>query len=344
MIVDVPPRHAIETLEALNRKSVTHAYAIEDLDWARPVDRTKLWSPVEITPLSHLPSWSLLEAPHRLRYNQLFALGVCEQFVWFEQHLLCTVLRHLLADGKPIPPLLREALEHFVVEEDKHSEMFWRMCEKAEPALYPDRRFRLFNVSRAQGAAMNVVLRRPRTFLAWIWAAIFFEERTVDYCRRYRKAHKADPDALDPSFVELHEFHFKDEGRHFQLDQHMLTWLYDPEPRWKKALAGRTFAVLMRAYVSPRRTSLRILEQLGREFPALRERTLPALARELPLLRTSASFHREAFSRSSVPRTLALFGQYRELDRLWPLFVVEDKDGPRPSAVETPATGPEAAA
>lgn len=326
-------RLGVETLEALNKKSRTMAYSIDDLDWARPVDRTRRWSPDGIAPLTHLPSYARLEAPQRLRYNQLFALGVCEQFVWFEQHLLVPVLQKLLRQHQDMPPLLREALEHFVEEEHKHSEMFWRMCEKAEPAMYPSREFRLFNVSAPQRAALDFLLGRPRTFLMWIWAAIFFEERTVDYCRQYRKAEKAAPGQLDPCFVELHEFHFKDEARHYQLDQHLLTWLYDPEPMWKRRLAARMFKVLMRSYVSPRRTSRRILEVLGQEFPALRRDALPALAAELPLLARSRSFHQAAFSREAVGKTMDLFAEYPEHDGLWELFVLEGKHGPREAPV-----------
>jgi hypothetical protein len=324
-------RLGIETLEALNRKSVSMAYGIDALDWARPVDRTKHWSPVGIAPLVHLPSYARLSEAAKLRYNQLFALGVCEQFVWFEQHLLVVVLKNLLATEPDIPPLLREAIQHFIVEEDKHSEMFWRMCEKAEPTLYPTRRFRFFNTSRLQGLAMGFMLERPRAFLLWIWAAIFFEERTVDYCRQYRRSEKTQPGFLDASFVELHEFHFKDEARHYQLDQHLLTWLYDPEPMWKRRLAARMFKVLMKAYVSPRRTSHVVLDRLAEELPD-QAPVLAALRRELPQLRTNRSFHQAAFSRDAVPRTMDLFAEYPEHDGLWELFLLEDKHGPRAPA------------
>ena len=170
-------RLGVETLEALNKKSVTMAYAIEDLDWARPIDRAKRWSPDGIAPLTHLPSYARLEPRHRLRYNQLFALGVCEQFVWFEQHLLCRVFESLFRQSPDMPALLRQALAIFVEEENKHSEMFWRMCEKAEPQWYPRRRFYLFNTSWLQDRLVGLMLRRPKAFLMWIWAVIFFEER-----------------------------------------------------------------------------------------------------------------------------------------------------------------------
>jgi hypothetical protein len=324
---DVAARRNIETLEALNRKARELAYGIDALDWDRPVDRSKFWSPPEISPLCHLPSFKRLEERHQIRYNQLFAVGVCEQFVWFEQHLAVPVLRLLIDRTPDMPPLLKDALEIFIEEEHKHSEMFWRMCEKAEPSWYPERRFYLFNTTGLQNFALGLMLRYPKALLMWIWAVIFFEERTVDYCRQYWKAKRKTPDLIDPSFTELHEYHFKDEGRHFQLDQHLLTWLYDPEARWKKRVAGRSFYRLMKAYTSPRRTSLRVIDVLEREFPELKAELGPALREELPLLASSKSFHEAAFSRKAVGRSMELFAQYPELDRIWELFVVENKEG-----------------
>jgi P-aminobenzoate N-oxygenase AurF len=324
-VIDVVPRHSIETLEALNEKSVKQAYSIDDLGWDRPIQRDKKWSPDAIAPLVHLPAYQLLEERHRLRYNQLFGLGVCEQFVWFEQDLLCGVFRSLFRQAPDMPPLLRTALEHFVEEENKHSEMFWRMCEKSEPQWYPTRRFYLFNTTWAQDRFFGLMLRYPKQFLMWIWTVIFFEERTVDYCRMYRKSEKKDPGGIDPSYVELHDYHFKDEARHFQLDQHILTWLYDPQPRWKKRVAGRMFHGLMKAFTSPRRTTKRLLEVMGEEFPELKREAIPRLLQELPSLRTNQSFHQAAFSRKAVGRSMALFAEYPELDSLWDLFILEDK-------------------
>ena len=201
--------------------------------------------------------------------------------------------------------------------------MFWRMCEKALPELYPTRQFALFNTSKLTDLALGLMIKQPRVFLMWCWTTIFFEERTVDYCRQYRKAVKDGVD-LDANFVEVHEYHFKDEARHFQLDHHILTWLYDPQPAWRKRMAAKHFVKLMRAFVSPQRTSRVVLDRLRREFPAAAT-TLDALERELPQLRTSRSFHEAVFSRKSVGRAMALFSEYPELDAIWEHFVVEDK-------------------
>jgi hypothetical protein len=321
-------RKDIGALDVLNRKAVDNAYGLEDLDWSRPVDRNRLWSPEHIAPLYYLPTYAELSAEEKRRYNQLFAMGVCEQFIWLEEHLLVNTLRKVSAKHNP-PPALKEALGHFIEEELKHTRMFWRMLEKSEPEWYAVRAFRLYNISPLQQAVLDMVLKLPDVFLIWIWTAIFFEERTVDYCRHYLAARKADPGAIDPTYVQVHEFHFKDELRHYQLDQHLLEWMYDPRPRWKKRLAARMFQSLMRSYVFPHRTSHRVLDVLGREFPRLRAEIIPRLIRELPEIGRSRAFHRMAFSREAVPKTMALFAEYPELDGLWKLFLEITKEEAR---------------
>ncbi len=324
-------RRDIGSLDVLNRKAVENAYTLEDLDWSRPIDRRKLWSPEVIAPLYYLPSYAKLTEEEKRRYNQLFAMGVCEQFVWLEEHLLVNTLRKVVAKENPPEPL-RTALGHFIAEELKHTQMFWRILERSEPSWYPTREFRLYNISGLQQALLDLVLKMPGVFLIWIWTAVFFEERTVDYCRHYLAAQKQDADALDPTYVQLHEFHFKDELRHYQLDQHLLGWMYDPKPRWKKRLAGRMFRSLMRSYVFPHRTSRRVLDLLAAEFPRLNAEIKPALLRELPDIGRSRAFHRMAFSRESVPKTMALFAEYPELDGLWDLFLEITKEEARMGA------------
>ncbi|MDB5105531.1 MAG: P-aminobenzoate N-oxygenase AurF [Fibrobacteres bacterium] len=318
-------RRDIGALDVLNRKAVENAYDFEDLDWSRPVDRSKPWSPEHIAPLFYLPSYAKFTPEEKRRYNQLFSMGVCEQFIWLEEHLLVNTLRKVVQRSDPPAPL-KEALGHFIAEELKHTRMFWRMLEKSEPGWYPTRKFRLYNISALQQAVLDLVLKLPNVFLIWIWTAVFFEERTVDYCRHYLEARKRDPEAVDATYTQVHEYHFKDELRHYQLDQHLLAWMYDPQPRWKKRLAARMFRSLMRSYVFPNRTSRRVLEVLAGEFPRLRAEVLPALLKELPDIGRSRAFHRMAFSKDSVPKTMALFAEYPELDGLWNLFLEITKE------------------
>jgi hypothetical protein len=301
---------------------------VEDLDWTHPIDRNRDWAPGRIVTLGFLPSHAKLNPEERRRCNQLYALGICEQIIWLEQNFLVKTLARVLRRAD-VPPLLRTALEHFIIEEDKHTDMFWRMLERAEPERYRERKFNMYRMPAHLQLAIDALLLKPDTFLAWIWAAIFFEERTVDYCRHYLKSYKEDPNSVDRNFVQVQEFHFKDELRHYQLDQHLLTWLYDPQPAWKKRLCGHMFRFLMRGYVYPRNTAGRVLEELGKEFPRLRAEIIPSLRRELPGLGRNAEFHRISFSRASVPKTLGLFAEYAELDGIWDLFLAADKEGCR---------------
>jgi hypothetical protein len=79
----------------------------------------------------------------------------------------------------------------------------------------------------------------------------------------------------------------------------------------------------MKSYTSPRRTSIKVLEVLGEEYPHLKESIIPEMLKQLPSLATNKAFHQMAFSSNSVPKTLKLFKQYEELNRLWSLFIVE---------------------
>ncbi len=329
-------RKDVGTLEVLNRKAVENAYGIEDLDWSYPIDRDRDWAPPKLVTLGYLPSHARLNAEEKRRCNQLYALGICEMIIWLEQNFLVKTLAKVLR-RPDVPPPLREALGHFIVEEDKHTDMFWRMLERAEPSWYRTRRFRMYRMPAWLQAAINLLLLWPQTFLVWVWAAIFFEERTVDYCRHYLKLRKENPESIERSFVQVQEFHFKDELRHYQLDQHLLTWMYDPQPAWKKRLCGRMFRFLMRGYVFPKLTAGRVLEELASEFPRLRGEIIPALRKELPGLGTNPDFHRTSFSLASVPKSMALFAEYPELDRIWEMFLAVTKAG----ALSGDAMGPD---
>jgi hypothetical protein len=316
----------LDTLDRLNRLAHKNAFGVDDIDWSRPVSRDRLWGPEEIAPLIYLPAYDLLGEEERRRLNQLFSLGVCEQFIWLEENILVRTLGKVLTQWS-MSDGLRTALHHFIEEERKHTEMFWRTLQKAEPEWYPRRQFHLFNISAAQSFLVNRVINNPSLLLVWIWMAIFFEERTVNYCQHYRRACRRDADSIDATFADLHEYHFKDEVRHFQLDQYLLAECYDQQAPWKRRLAGRMFYFVMKSYTAPRRTSLRILEVLGQEFPQLTQSIIPTFLEQIPSLASNASFHRMAFSRESVPRAMELFSRYDELDRLWPLFMVENRAG-----------------
>ena len=316
------------SLQRLNRLAAEHAYDIEDLDWSLEADRGKLWAPPAMSPLTYLPSFERLDSAQQLRYNQIFAMAICEQFIWFETTFLIEALRSMVSYFD-VPDEMLTAIDFLIREESKHTRMFWRQLEKSEPQWYAQRRLRIFRTTPGQRMLTRTILRWPRHLLVWIWIAIFFEERATDYCRQYVQFDRQNPDALDPSFLQIHRFHFRDEARHFQLDQHLLGQFYDRAPSWKCRLAGKMFYRVMRGYTSPSNTVLQTLRQLGREYPELNRELLPALVRELPMLGQSREYHQMAFSRKAVKNSLALFAEYPEMDCLWPLFLVETREANR---------------
>ena len=322
------PRKSLDSLATLNRKSCELAFGLEDIDWSIAVDPAKPWMPGGIGTLLFLPSYPLLEAEEQLRYNQLHALGIIEQFIWLEQDLVITPVR-FLARKREVPQELREALWHFAEEEDKHIAMFWRLLATSEPQWYPTRRSRLFRVTPLQQYLVTRITKRPELLLVWIWITIFVEERTIFLSREYMNARKVTPGTVDELHTQVHEFHFRDESRHYQLDQHLLTWIYDVQPAWKKRLCGWMFAKLIRSYVFPHRTALRTLAVLEREFPRLRQSITPQLRAELPGIGFNLEFHRRMFSRRALPRTLALLAEYPEHDRVWKLLLAERKRDPQ---------------
>lgn len=311
-------RKRIESLDALNRRAATDAFGAEDIDWSLQVDPAKRWEPDELNGLWFVPSFQALSDEQRRRCNQLHALAVSEQFVWFET-MLVRAIRNTLAGGG-LPPALDEALRHFVSEEHKHIEMFWRLLEKSAPAWYAKRTPRLFRVSPLEQLATGCVTGHPRLLLAWVWLAIFIEERTLYISRLHVQAARRAPGAIDALHAQVHAFHFRDEVRHYQLDQHLLTWLYDPQAGWKKALSAFMFRQVMRSFVGARRTAGRILAQLGAEYPELRFQVLPRMSAELRHVADNARYQEKHFSPSAQPRTLALLAEYPEHERLWVLL------------------------
>jgi len=320
------PARASAPLSVLNRSAQARAFDLDQIDWSLNVDRAKPWEPGALGALGFLPSIALLTPAQRLRCNQLQALGRCEQFVWFETQLIRAVHRLRAASGLPVA--LDEALDHLATEETKHIAMFWRLLEKSEPRWYTQRTPRLARLAPHQRLVMDQITAHPRTLLAWIWLTIFVEERALFLSLEHVRAAKTAPGRIDALHTQVHAFHLRDEARHCRLDRHLLVELYDPQPRWKKLLAAAMLRSVMRAWVTARRTSARVLAQLGREFPALRAGLLPRLYAELHDVACNPDYHRRLFSRAAMPRSLALLAEYREHDRLWDAFPIARSEQP----------------
>jgi hypothetical protein len=212
-------------------------------------------------------------------------------------------------------------------EEEKHSEMFWRTLEKCEPSWYVNnRKFRIFKTNPIQDLFFHIITKYNTSFLVWIWLALFFEERTLDFSKKYQRAYQANKETLDFNLWQVHYYHMKDEIRHQQMDEIFLAEYYDSAPKWKRKICGHMFFKLMQAYLAPKRNAKVMLSILEKEFPELQgSPIINAIRKELPLLKQHKEFQSKVFGRQAIGRTLKLMAKYDELDSVWGLLLNEKR-------------------
>lgn len=309
-----------QPLSELNSKAKTHTFDLRDYDFQKKHSSAKSlkWAPPEMTPFSYLESFKLLSEEQKLRYNQLFALGILEQFAWFESDLLGAILNKKISSMPPGE--FREALEHFVADEIKHTEMFWQILESYAPELYTKRKYHFLNLGFFQKIGVWALVTFPNLNLAWIWMAIFFEERTLDYSKKYVDYERKHPGDLDPQFLGAHRLHLIDEARHFQMDIHFLERIYNPASAIQKTVAYWGMKKLMKAYTSPKRVSHKVLDRLLLEYPDLSENVVKAIKDDLAAISSSREFLNMAFGEKAVPRSRTLMKKDPQMKNLLRLF------------------------
>jgi hypothetical protein len=308
----LPRKPHSQPLAVLNHQSETRTFSLDDLDWKAKLDFNLNWIPEAFVSASYLPSYQHLTPEQSRRYNQLSALAVCEQFVWFEEDLLCRVLRNVLR-SRDLAPDLRTCLQHFVAEEERHSDMFTRLLRKADPDFYSTGKYQFFGLSGPQTKFFDTVTKRPNLLLVWIWMAIYFEERTLHISRLYRREEKraGDP-TLDATFARAHFLHMIDESRHLQIDQYLLENFFETEPTWKRQLGAFLTTKVFEAYRSPKRIARRILTKMKQEDP-IGTPIFDKLIEELPLLATNQNFKEVMFGKEALGRTRELLEIYSEM-------------------------------
>lgn len=287
-----------------------------------PVDHRMRFIPERFTPLFYTASYRQLTAAQRLRYNQLHALYFNEQIMFFETALGRGILDALLrprrhrraspARRAELAPRLVEILLRFRDEERAHTEMFRRLNRRCAPGLYSRRDFHFVRVPAAWRASLGWALARPALFPMFFWLMLLQEERSLYYSRGYLR-HRG---AIAPCFVQAHRRHLADEVWHVRWDEELIETLWGRAHPRLRAANARLFAWLLEEFFgAPKRAQLRVLAELGREFPPLRER-LPELRRQLLALAGNEEYRRSLYSREIVPLTFARLEGWPELRRL----------------------------
>jgi hypothetical protein len=270
------------------------------------VDFRKKFIPEELTPLFYVPWYRWLAPDQRLRYNQLQALYLNEQILFFEtvvgRGVMDALLHRQWTDG------FGEQLQQFWDEERCHSTMFRRLNQQCAPRLYAAGDFYFVQVSRSWLATLDWAAHRPGMFPLFLWFMLLQEERSLFYSKEFLRQEEA----IEQHFVETHRRHLADEVGHVRWDEHLLDLLW-PRANWalRRVNAGLLAWMVAEFFSTPKRGQWRVVQELAREFPALREH-LPDLRKQLLALFKDERYQLSLYSREITPRSFARFDRLAE--------------------------------
>lgn len=282
------------------------------------VDQSLWFMPQILTALSYTPAYATLTPAQRLRYNQLHALYLNEQIIFFERSLAPNVLGYFLGQG--LPAQIRGRVEEFRSDEERHSEMFRRLNRMCAPELYALGDFHFIRMAALPARLLGFVSRRPRAFPMLLWLMHLQEERALFFGREFLKCEHA----IEPHFLAAQRAHLADEVSHVHCDKLLLDLVWPEASRWVRLVNIRLLAWMMKEYFgAPKRTQLNVVSALAREFPELQKR-LPEIRRDLLNLRNNKNYMRTIYSRETVPDVFARFDrspEFRPLTRAIPGYV-----------------------
>jgi hypothetical protein len=287
-----------------------NAIAVASILDEASVDYGKRFLPEEFSPLYYTPSYRVLTEAQRLRYNQLQALYFNEQIIFFETAIGRRVLEALLRES--LPPQLTKGLRQFLEEEQQHTEMFRRLNQHCAPQFYGAGHFYFIQLPRAWMAALSWATQHPRFFPMFLWLMLLQEERSLFYSRRVI----AQREELEAHFVKTHRTHLSDEVGHVRWDEELIEALWHrANPLLRKVNAELFSWMLGEFFNAPKRAQLRVVHELAREFPTLRE-LVPKMQRQLLALCQDGRYQMSLYSREIVPRAFARFDESPEFHSL----------------------------
>ena len=270
------------------------------------IDFGKKFIPEELTPLFYVPLYRSLTPDQCLRYNQLQALYLNEQIIFFETVVGRGVMAALLRESWPNG--FGDELQQFWDEERRHSEMFRQLNRRCASRLYGSGDFYFVQTPRHWMTALNWATRHPRIFLVFIWLMLLQEERSLFYSKEFIRQGKA----IEPHFAETHRLHLADEVGHVRWDEQLLDLLWPVANRHLRRFNARLLAWMVGEFFSvPKRGQWHVVQELAREFPALQEH-MPEMRRQLFALPTNGLYQLSLYSRQITPRSFDRFDQWPE--------------------------------
>lgn len=277
---------------------------------ARVIDFALPFVPESLTQLYYTPLLARLSPAQRLRYNQLYAAHINEQFIFFEHDIGNVISRALLASGTVKPRQLQDRLSAMVDDEERHQCMFESINKQAFPELYANGRHRFIRPSALTRRLLNAVLQRPQTLTFVIWLAFFLEEASAEFSKTVVKLAKESP-GLEPNFLALHLRHLRDEVHHVRLYPDIVRAVLCGSSAIARKINGRLLARLMREFLAPKRSGIAVIDRLVEEFPDLQS-IHRDLHRHVRSLAGSPEFFDAFFAASKLPSLHGMFAEYPE--------------------------------
>src|SRR6266478_3993973 len=197
------------------------------------VDFGKKFVPEELTPLFYVPWYRWLNPDQRLRYNQLQALYLNEQIIFFETMVGRGVMNALLREAWPDG--FGKDLQQFWDEERRHSEMFRQLNRRCAPHLYATGDFHFIEAPSRWLAVLEWATHRPHMFPMFIWLMLLQEERSLFYSKEFIRQEKE----MEAHFVEIHRVHLADEVGHVRWDEQLLERLWPCANRYLRNANAR---------------------------------------------------------------------------------------------------------
>jgi hypothetical protein len=275
-------------------------------DVPEKIDFTRRFMPEELTNFFFTPAYATLTEVQRLRYNQLNALYFNEQTMFFEKTLARNVLGHFLA--QPLPGELKAGLQQFLSEEEQHTAMFQHLNQKCAPEIYGKQDFYFIQVPPIAAKMLDWLSKRPHLFPFLLWLMHLQEERALFFGRAFLNS----AESLEPHFVAVQRKHLADETGHVRWDEELLDWVWPktgPLFRWFNV---QMLAWMVNEYFStPKRTALRVVADLVREFPALQPQ-YHEFCRQLRELGNDPAYRRSLYCPENVPMTFKRFDAWPE--------------------------------
>jgi len=202
---------------------------------------------------------------------------------------------------------LSERVRQFRDDEIRHAESWKRLNRLSEPDWYTADRPRLVKVPRFVELLAALVVRYPEACPVIFWLQLAQEEHSIEISRRCLRL-----PTLEPRYAAVYGAHLRDEVRHVQVDCHLIERFHAVQSATARRLTAAAFKWLLgNCFLTPVRSTVRVLDVLTSEYPELRP-LLPRMIGELRTLAGNAGYQHMMYSRETTPLTFGLFDAFPE--------------------------------